>query len=149
MSFRTKPCQNQCCVIHYRSYSGSLDFRHKYNRPKAGVFLHDDAHHRILVVQSRGMKWGPPKGTVELTDSTLEECALRELYEETGIRLSESLLTRPIQINRATYYDVSVDHSDEISVRDCDISGYTWIRTSCIRELDLNSHCKQLLKSLN
>lgn len=143
-----KTCQNECCTIYYRSYNGSLDFRHKYNRPKAGVFLHDDVHHCILVVQSRGMKWGPPKGTVEVTDASLQECALRELREETGIQLSLSSLTKPIQINRATYYDVPYEKSD-VFVRDEDISGYAWMRTSCIRELDLNSHCKQLLKSLN
>ena len=44
----------------------------------------------VLLVESTSHEWGLPKGHKEPNDRTDEECALRELAEETGI--SECLL---------------------------------------------------------
>jgi 8-oxo-dGTP pyrophosphatase MutT (NUDIX family) len=147
-------CVNGCCWIHKReNYPAQVrwDFRHKYNRPKAGVFVHDPIEKRILLVQSRGMKWGPPKGTVEYTDDNIIDCALRELLEETGITMKTDDLVNDsvqlFQISRATYFYV-MRSVCPVEPKDIDITGYTWIKTNCAKQLDLNSHCKQLLKKL-
>lgn len=56
---------------------------------KAGAFITSsaDAHMFVLLVQSHGRMWGPPKGTVEDSES-LAECAVREVREETGLSIS-------------------------------------------------------------
>ena len=147
--FEVCTCQKGCCIIRKRTgyVPVRTDFRYKYNKPKAGVFIHDDCQKRILLVQSRGQKWGPPKGTMETSDSSLEDCAIRELFEETGIGLDKSCFTRTIQINRASYFDVSASVTP-VLVRDRDITGYTWMHLDCVHEMDLNSHCKQLLRKV-
>jgi 8-oxo-dGTP pyrophosphatase MutT (NUDIX family) len=152
MAFRKTTCRRGCCTIRSRFYdqrNAVMDFRHKYNKPKAGVYIHDAQRCKVLVVQSRGFKWGPPKGTVEDEDKTTEDCALRELYEETGIQLTRDQLGRYITVNRTTYYIVPFSETDELVVPDKDISGYAWMHIDCVRELDINSHCKDLLRKVS
>jgi 8-oxo-dGTP pyrophosphatase MutT (NUDIX family) len=52
----------------------------------AGGLVCNDSHH-ILLMFKRG-KWDMPKGRIE-EDSTKEECALREVHEETGLNIKK------------------------------------------------------------
>jgi 8-oxo-dGTP pyrophosphatase MutT (NUDIX family) len=51
---------------------------------KAGSFVYTSKKQKILLVQSRGQMWGPPKGSIQPNEEPLE-CAIREVKEETGL----------------------------------------------------------------
>ena len=156
-----KQCTNGCCHITIKPYTHihtSYDFRHKFKNFKAGVFFCDPTTNKVLLVQSRGMKWGPPKGSIDNDDETIEECAIREVFEETGIIITKNDLVdvNRTRIDRATYFYIERSApTDAIHVpggHDNDASGITWINVDCLYkmielgEVDLNSHGKKLVK---
>lgn len=154
---RTFPCKDGCCTVELEHCGPHLIRRRRGHLRKAGVFIYDPVEERVLLVQSRGQLWGAPKGTLELDrDENSCECALREVLEETGLRLRPEQFARATKIkNRATYYYVEIpyqpvhiqrDHSDN------DANGITWIKVSCLEkyiqsgEIVLNEHCRTLFK---
>lgn len=65
----------------------------------------------ILLSQSHNLFWGIPKGLLE-TNETIIECALRELYEETGLQFKEHDLCKiPIE---CSIYHKENDYSMEL-----------------------------------
>jgi 8-oxo-dGTP pyrophosphatase MutT (NUDIX family) len=153
-------CSDNCCNILIKPYDykhTSNDFRHKFKKNKAGIFFYNPISKKILLVQSRGMKWGPPKGTIEDADLTIEDCAIREVFEETGLLIDKKQLKPEFiyRIDRATYYYIELnEHSigNIDSNDDNDASGITWINIDCLlkmvnrKTIDINSHCKKLLR---
>lgn len=151
-------CPNNCCTFLVKPYKYKRTKYdcHKFRRNKAGVFFYDPTTERILLVQSRGMKWGPPKGSIESTDATIKDTAIREVYEETGIVIVKENLddSTRIRIDKATYYYIEKDADFNMSIPDGldnDASGITWVNVSCLHrmyltgKIDLNSHCKKLI----
>tara|TARA_Y100000114_G_C11722796_1_gene309382 strand:- start:339 stop:788 length:450 start_codon:yes stop_codon:yes gene_type:complete len=111
----------------------------KYNKKKSGVILYDPAQYKILIVQSRGNLWGFPKGTFE-EGETFQQCAKRELYEETGIDIDINYLTNDVYINpKVIYYYLEVDSNDypvEIqNIHGNDANGIGWINTNCMMDM--------------
>ena len=159
-----KTCALNCCkyicaqpVNHVDEYI-NYNIRHKYKQMKAGVFIYDASKNLVLLVQSRYDKWGSPKGTMESSDDSIEDCAIREVLEETGIRLSmnEITSTKKYRIDRSVYFYLeksSCEYPCTYISGDVenDATGIGWIRPECITymyrlgKLDLNSHCKKLL----
>lgn len=151
-----KTCTNGCCSYQLKKYK-RCTFTPKLLQ-KAGVFIYDKSRNKILLVQSRGNLWGPPKGSVELNESIIE-CALREVKEETGIRLTLDNISESHKFifdNSHYYYcemnevDVTLDTpmlSDELN----DASGIGWININCLINMvndgtiNINYHCKLLL----
>ncbi len=131
-------CHSGCCTIYTRAYTGTLNYEKKYLR--GGAFIFSPTEGRILLVQSKGMLWGCPKGSSNLHES-VEDCAIREVFEETGIRLlpSEFDLAYNVRSNGrivATYFYIETDGLDvNLDTSDSSISGITWIRLSCLRRL--------------
>jgi hypothetical protein len=137
--------------------------RYKYIRPKrrnyikAGVFIYDPGEDRVLLVQSRGHLWGPPKGSLEYGENEIE-CAVREVKEETGIDVSSSNFLKATKIkNRAIYFYMEMDKCDvtvqnNINDEINDANGITWIKRECLSEciynghIVLNQHCKIVFK---
>jgi 8-oxo-dGTP pyrophosphatase MutT (NUDIX family) len=127
------------------------------NCRKAGVFIYDPAEDRVLLVQSRGQLWGPPKGTLEVDrDETSCECAIREVKEETGLDVKVEDFKQAVKIkNRAMYYYVE-RNTEPVSIQynhpDNDANGITWIKLDCLNDciksgnIILNQHCKLVLK---
>lgn len=158
-------CPKECCKFSFSPSVPTWDamyYAHsKIRKKKAGVFLYDPTLQKILLVQSRGDKWGFPKGTLE-DNETIEECAIREVFEETGIRLTLDQLQTYLKfrIDKATYYHSLVDSThDEYqptpsSYVNNDATGSVWISISCLLEcvgqgqMTLNSHCKKLLSKI-
>lgn len=88
--------------------------------PKAGVIILNRAMDRILIIKNRGFnggpaKWGIPKGHLEKGEYP-HECASRELYEETGIRITiDKKATNMINsINNTVYYIYTVNEKQVI-----------------------------------
>lgn len=153
---RTYPCEKGCCSIKVKIYNQSPVHRpRRGNCRKAGVFIYDPKEDRVLLVQSRGQLWGPPKGTLEVElNETSVQCAIREVKEETGLDVVGENFSRATKIkNRAMYYyverdtcDVEVQHHEDC--KDNDANGITWIKVQCLEEcilagrIVLNQHCK-------
>ncbi len=141
-------CKNNCCsytVVDYpyKPFNKKLK---KRNRKKAGVFLIDYKTNRVLLVQSHGKLWGPPKGTVE-ENETFFECAKRELYEETGIQLDDNMYTNGNLVKSNTYYYFIPINECAVSVQQTngnDANGIGWFNINCIVDgnYKINQHCK-------
>jgi 8-oxo-dGTP pyrophosphatase MutT (NUDIX family) len=99
--------------------------------------------------------WGPPKGTIQ-DDETYEECAIREVFEETGIKLDSSqFIGYTVVKNKALYYTTEIkeyDISPQNHIKDNDANGIGWFNINCLNELidtnklAINQHCKILIK---
>jgi 8-oxo-dGTP pyrophosphatase MutT (NUDIX family) len=129
-------------------------------KKKAGVIIYNSSTDNILIVQSRGNLWGFPKGSFNQNE-TFEDCALRELKEETGIILHQSIVegSKYHNINEnVRYYFVEseIDYSDVCLQYDkyCynnDVNGICWINLECLKELyftnkiKLNYHARNCL----
>jgi 8-oxo-dGTP pyrophosphatase MutT (NUDIX family) len=145
-------------VVPYKGYPQNYNYKYKQSQNKAGIFFYDPKTERILLVQSRGFKWGSPKGSIELEDhNDIQACAIREVLEETGIEISKECLNgkQKCVIDRTTYYFVECDEmpiSVQNSIENNDANGITWINIKCLRDMigdnkmQINYHCKRLLK---
>lgn len=154
-------CQLGCCQYFVRPYpqqnlrpnssSGIQGIR------KAGGFIYDTGKNKVLLVQSRGQMWGPPKGSMNPNESTLD-CAMREVWEETGLLLDRSQLDRPIVIrSKALFYLIEMDEvnvSLQTEQNDNDANGIGWFRIECLQELvesgniSINHPCRILIRKV-
>ena len=153
-------CLQNCChffTIPYLKSSTTM----VSNIPrikKAGFFIYNKKDKMVLLIQSKGHLWGAPKGSCEPSES-LFECALRELYEETGLVLSIQKYYYYIKIyDNSYYYLLELNNYDNISIQrhidDNDVSGIGWFKIECIKKLyenahiHINAHCRILLNKI-
>ena len=131
---QTHYCRNGCCNIKIKNYRRSQRYFNR-NYRKAGVFIYDPQEDRVLLVQSRGHLWGPPKGTLNVGEQD-KQCAIREVKEETGLEISSDDFIQEVKIrNRAVYYYLemktcNIDVQDHMI--DNDANGITWIKIKCL-----------------
>jgi 8-oxo-dGTP pyrophosphatase MutT (NUDIX family) len=76
-------------------------FFKKFTLVKAAGGLVKDEDDKILIIFRRG-KWDLPKGKLDKGE-TLEECAVREVQEETGLK--KVRLLKPLLITYHTYHE--------------------------------------------
>lgn len=148
-------CENGCCMLEICPYVPNPFYRAGgvRKRKKAGVVIYDPNTNKVLLVQSRGRLWGPPKGTLELGE-TETECAIREVKEETGLDVNPSMFLKSAVINnRATYYYVELSHCDitvQTQICNNDANGVAWINLKCLNKcvrdntIKLNNHCLKI-----
>jgi len=152
-------CDKKCCKVEIMINKDVIDqigYPIRSQNRKAGIFVYDPNTTRVLLVQSRGYLWSIPKGSVEsdINESNLS-CAIRELYEETGITVEPSKLTRAVLLyNRALYYYTEMDYHDVTlqKTENNDANGITWMKLSCLEEcvnqgkIMLNNHTRLTFK---
>ena len=146
-------CSQECCTVKIKPYTttnnDSFDDTQKINKKKAGVFIYDPQSDKVLLVQSRGNLWGPPKGGLQDNEKETD-CAIREVCEETGLIISASNFTGFVNIRNAVYFymemkECHVDIQDHIPGNDA--NGIVWIKSSCLKQLielgniSLSKHC--------
>ena len=121
----------------------------------ASVFVIDPSTRKILLVyHNQFKKWVQPGGHIE-TDETPEETALREVYEETGLKVQllgehfprEDDFIRPlgIQKNRGSNGDLHIDiiyaaipiNVINVNNHDDEIDGIGWFSREELEEIDV------------
>jgi 8-oxo-dGTP pyrophosphatase MutT (NUDIX family) len=131
--------------------NNNIYYNNNIIRKKAGVIIHNPTLNKILIIQSRGNLWGFPKGSFNQGES-FENCALRELKEETGITLHNSIIENSEYHNvndNVRYYFVKsdIDYEDvnlqyDKYCNNNDVNGICWINLECLKELYLNNRIK-------
>lgn len=155
-------CPKGCCTIQ-RVIVQNLpryDWRSasKRSKHKAGVFMYNPTRGTILLVQSRGSAFGLPKGSLEVNE-TQREAAIRELHEETGIKLNPCDLSKYILIKNNGFYFLKAvtEEMGTLPVPfdpDNDVTGFCWIKLTCLTDMIdkypndfyINSHTRSLIK---
>jgi hypothetical protein len=151
-------CNNiNCCELKTTKFIINTEKKYKSSY-KAGIFIYSPNNNKILIVQSNGKLWGAPKGTVKKNESIID-CAIRETYEETGIKIDKNQLKISTQIkSKATYYylEMNLKCIDEIYIPKehiyNDVNSYALINMSCLdyfisnEIIKLNKHFIILLK---
>jgi hypothetical protein len=156
---------DECCLknINFNTdlkVSEETDWKKYYTRRRAGVIIVNYHTNKILVVQSYHKHWGLPKGHLERNE-TLEDCAIREAFEETGIRISKDKLGKQYSLYRGDCVYFLVDGSDceyditHIMNKD-EITGIGWTCIECLKkwkneseEFLINNHLRVLLNIIN
>lgn len=154
-------CLKGCCQLEIVPYLPGERVRWSQvpKRRKAGVFTTESTTGKILLVQSRGKLWGPPKGSMD-PEETPETAAVRELREETGVILPESELD-PENVTRlrtrTVYYHYTLPSPTPVTVQNIpgnDANGVGWIARECAVELaetgriQLSTHTIKLLQRM-
>jgi 8-oxo-dGTP pyrophosphatase MutT (NUDIX family) len=150
-------CPKGCCVVKIRKYTKQRNPFYKIRRKgrKAGAFIYDPKTNKVLLVQSRGHLWGPPKGTLNYAE-TESNCAIREVKEETGLSiLTEDFKNSTAIKSRAMYFYVEKDECDvkvQSYITDNDANGISWIKVDCLQEciergnISVTQHCRVLFR---
>lgn len=147
-------CNNKCCRLQIDKYVQPQINTYYRKRKKAGVFIFDPKTDKILLVQSRGNLWGPPKGGINQNE-TERNCAVREVKEETGLDIDMDNFTKAIKIkNKAIYFYLEQSECDVNIQRYLgnDANGIGWIKIECLHnlldkgEISLSKHCFIVLK---
>jgi ADP-ribose pyrophosphatase YjhB (NUDIX family) len=121
----------KCGCVTARYVPDKIKYTKRSNK-KVGAFIQDNKS--LLLVQSCGKHWGPPKGTMEDNES-VRECAIREVYEETGIDVSHILPKEYTRLKSRFYY-YTITYSHDIGrwryTRGNDASGIGWFTIDCL-----------------
>lgn len=159
MNFR---CDRGCCKYHVMNWvkpkgpfirNMIIDGKRPIRR-KAGVFAYDPLENKVLLVQSCGKLWGPPKGSVE-ENETFSECAKRELCEETGLVVSDEIYQNPVTLKPNTVYFYAQLGENNCQVQSSngnDANGVGWFQVDCLVEniksgkIKVNQHLKLTFK---
>ena len=155
-------CQDRCCKYHTTNYvKNRVPFIRninengkRLNRRKAGVFMFDPNSKKVLLVQSCGKLWGPPKGSLEENES-YDQCAKRELLEETGMKINDCTYENPIFIkSNAVYFYFELEENEcHVQPNDGnDANGIGWFNIDCLinkikhGDIKVNQHLRLTFK---
>ena len=155
-------CVRGCCnymVLPYKhgyhTYNKNVNPEQKLR--KAGSFIYDKQKNKVLLVQSRGQMWGPPKGSIKENEEVVD-CAIREVKEETGLDIEEKNFLGSIIIKtKAQYYFTDMSETDVVlqtHIEDNDANGIGWFDVDCMNSLindgliSINQHCRMLIKKV-
>jgi 8-oxo-dGTP pyrophosphatase MutT (NUDIX family) len=120
----------------------------------AGLILRDNNGYTLVVKGvGRGKKWSFPKGESEPKDTTLFETAVRECYEETGLKNERDYRIVDIEpfacFNRLYFIGVLAEGAEKrISLAIREVNEYSWINPalSCSFWSELNIGVKTYIK---
>lgn len=155
--YNSKNCNN-CKFKQFKHFKLAENHDHLPKQKKAGIVYYNRTSHKILIVQSRGNLWGIPKGTCKYNEN-INDCAVREFFEETGIDIKSIELEncKTVVIGTCTYYCLESDfeydfdnftHSNFNKIENNDVSGIGCVDINCLikSNLKLNLHLRKILE---
>lgn len=113
----------------------------------AGGIIYDAKSQKIVVVQGIE-KWSLPKGHREIGESA-HETAMREIREETSIKVIISQTSRFRRILKSIYYLISVVNTNKVELSPIDtneIICVRWCNKQELYSLDCNKQLKYLIR---
>jgi 8-oxo-dGTP pyrophosphatase MutT (NUDIX family) len=136
-------CLRMCgCKLHYLIRQPDVCKQNREHSVAAGVCV--ISPQGVLLSQSHNLYWGIPKGVMEPGEK-LVECAVRELYEETGLLLHPADLHQVVfsfqykKVSRivSIFFYVSSKTFDLDPTKEfiSDVTGFGFIQPACILEL--------------
>jgi 8-oxo-dGTP pyrophosphatase MutT (NUDIX family) len=158
-------CKNGCCTLSTWTYNNndddydvrkSDDWKTYPKSQKAGMILVNKATNKLLLIKSRGMYWGFPKGGINYGES-IEDCAMREVKEETGLGVDLKVDDKLIRMYETTYFLKAIPKYSKFKIKRKvaggelnDVSGIGWIKPECILEsqLRINAHCRRIIHGI-
>lgn len=97
------------------------------------VLIHVDkeGNQQVLIIENKPMKTlGFPKGRREFTDNTIVDTMIRELFEETGVKVPREIAMKASKISSSKQsYAIVYCYGDKPTVKICpkEINSYRWV----------------------
>jgi len=103
---------------------------------------------KYLLVQGKTGKWSFPKGHRE-KDETECECAVREIYEETGLTISDISSKQIIHPHSYYYFFIELDDEHATNIIDhAEIKDIKWFSLDEIKTIQKNVDVSVYFKKL-
>jgi 8-oxo-dGTP pyrophosphatase MutT (NUDIX family) len=120
--------------------------RKKSNVTGAGGLIFDISTNKILVVQGP-VKWSLPKGHSEPGEEP-HETAMREIFEETSLRVDIEPKHRSKKLRKYVYYYIILTNASELRLTPLDkgeVSDVRWCSVKELRQLDRNKQLQHFV----
>jgi 8-oxo-dGTP pyrophosphatase MutT (NUDIX family) len=109
-------------------------------------------NNKILLIKGRKSgKWSFPKGHSEPNETELES-ALRETYEETGLKLHHNFKKR-IQLSTGIYFLYYVSERECKPIDTAEVIDIAWVSSNSMKQMkvniDINTFLRSYLKQLS
>jgi 8-oxo-dGTP pyrophosphatase MutT (NUDIX family) len=147
--------EDQCEFFNKLCYRCTKDgnmttYCHKHGKLKrCGAIIIDDKRN-ILLVQGHSGVWSLPKGHQSYIKEPYTICAMREVYEETGLKLKITKNFKQVEIGNIVYYLIELNdyYKRFLKIRDKDeVKKIDWVHMKSIMNLDnINWSLKQVGK---
>jgi 8-oxo-dGTP pyrophosphatase MutT (NUDIX family) len=123
-------------------------FSHYKPRSKKifGVILISKRDTVLLVKGRKKNKWSFPKGHIQGSE-TIQQCALRECFEETGISLNDYQYNYSKRLNSGEYFVYRIPYELKHNVYDTEeIVDVAWVSIPAMMNLYTNTDVNAFLK---
>jgi 8-oxo-dGTP pyrophosphatase MutT (NUDIX family) len=123
-------------------------FSHYKPRSKkiSGVILISKRNTVLLVKGRKKNKWSFPKGHIQGSE-TIQQCALRECFEETGISLNDYQYNYSKRLNSGEYFVYRIPYELKHNVYDTEeIVDVAWVSIPAMMNLYTNTDVNAFLK---
>ncbi len=107
-------------------HSKQHDYNANRNAIRTGCILLNKDNKLLAVHNAASGFWGFPKGGKEPNETVLG-AALRELFEETGVRLDPSLICNKFSSRKDSLFFAKGDFSPVCTIDGYEIDAYEWI----------------------
>lgn len=113
---------------------------------RAGCIISSEGEYLIVHQPSSGF-WGFPKG--HLNEGELPEiCAIREVYEETGVLLAVNCLGHCYRCKDSKFYTVVLTERPKVMIDYHEIDDYMWTTLNNLSSMPTSVVTKQLLEKI-
>lgn len=119
---------------------------------RAGIIMivenEDYFETKFLLVQGKSGIWSFPKGVSNCNESSMN-CAIRELYEETGINIENEMLSEEnkCKIGKNLYYILKVrEEIKDFDIKDKkEIEKVEWVKFKDLKDMNINRDLRNLI----
>lgn len=118
----------------------------------AGGVIYDSIGKKLLVVRGK-LKWSLPKGHQEFGES-VKETAIREIFEETSIKVSIEHENKPIRLLKCVYYFINIDNGSLstiplLPIDKNEVYEVKWCTKEQLQSCDCNKQLRYFLRNWN